>query len=101
MSAYASVSRVQTILDSAVDLDAETFAALNETASGELDAACRVTGFGTDAEPSTFYLAPATGGAVLVLDPPALAVDVVDDNGTARRRGLPPDLAGRSALLRP
>ena len=76
MSQYANEDRVKAILDTESEIDAETFAALNETASAELDDACGVLGFGTDPEPSTLYFGATTGPA-LVLDPPALSVDAV------------------------
>lgn len=88
MSAYASVARVKTVVDSEVEPDLLIFDALNETASNELDAACGVQGFGTDpAERTLTFCActtpgrsPSSGGARVILDPPALAVSAVTVN---------------------
>ncbi|HEY7119318.1 MAG TPA: hypothetical protein VH475_22195 [Tepidisphaeraceae bacterium] len=82
MSAYADIARVKTILDAEVEPDLTTFDALNATASAELDAACRVSGFGTEPEPRTLTFCPCRGSGPVVLDPPALTVSAVDDNGT-------------------
>jgi hypothetical protein len=89
MSTYATVARVKSILNSEVEPDLTVFDALNETASNELDAACRVQGFGTDPTPRTLtFCAPPNGNwaappARVVLTPPALVVTVVSSGGVA------------------
>jgi hypothetical protein len=86
MSAYASVSRVKTILESELEPDLTIFDALNLTASNELDAACGVGGFGTEPLPRTLTFGshyPYPSGVTpygyprVVLDPPVLTASTV------------------------
>lgn len=89
MSAYATVSRVKSILESEIEPDLDLFDALNQTASNELDAACRVRGFGTDPTARTLVFS-VSGDYVsspfpqrypsIVLDPPAMSVSAVTVN---------------------
>lgn len=90
MSSYATVFRVKQILNSEVEPDLSVFDALNATASAELDASCRVTGFGTEPAPRTLTFCPLPTpypGAyrripLAVLSPPALSVTAVSAGGT-------------------